>query len=557
MRVPLLGQDSALPGIVCIPDTTENVACSAIGNSSLAIPLASEVLVGRGVTAKGTPMRSTTDATTALPPRATLSGNVVLCTGNRACTKNGNPFAFPVATPNDSKPAVNASYTADPYGFPTEIVSPPAALAGTTNFSIPIYSTKSTFSANATYLDVYTPNQNRWLFTRPGSTWQIFEILDLGTQHCAGSGPWTFSKTTQSGVTKAFICMLGNGDDPVIHWMQTNDDCFYYMPDTRIIRYCISTNTNTLIHDFAASVPGCAATVVYTRSYNNWSKDDDHVGLFASNSSGAVCGLIAYEVHSDTVTGFASVGNSNSNTYTYNFPVGVSAGSHRIMLDTAPDGLHLMVIPFVCTAGNNCPYRQIGGTFTEITGFETVDMALNHVNTFDGRPSVTECTQPGGVHWDTAIDAQGNSVLVTQCQPANYNGLDSIRFSDGYRITYHVQPGIGNQNHISGSGSFNKNGYVLVSVFSPNPGLNPDQNGAGDAYLVYLGPETSPGSHMGTIKDYMMFKHHSARNGNYWAEAHCTSDYNLIWIHCGTNWAGTAGSNGFDAIVSYLMQVPW
>jgi hypothetical protein len=490
-------------------------------------------------------------------PVSGLSG-LATCSGTNAaysCTQNGQAFPLVQLSPADPIPAVLTPYTDPVFGTTVQRVSPPSGYAGTQTLWAPVYSTKSPFSASMTYLLLYLNDGNYFLMN--GSTYAPIHKMFFGNA-CSGSGPWP-------GNAGMSLCASGNGDSSAVHWMLTNDDCFYYFSNAKLVKYCVSADTTTLIHDFAVtgsgSIAGSTITYVYTRDYNDFSDDDTKVALEIHGAGGITIGFNTYDLSTDTIMATRTECIAPA-TCDYQWPAGTTPGSNFGHAEISPSGNYVNM-GFVCGVGFGTPCPVNAADSTDADGFYAFGTLVRY------RANTTNEVNCNSGHLDTGWDAQGNEVRVTICagiDSPHLRELSTFRWTDGYEIDYPFDSsfynGVGggscgsgclNVYHVSMQGTRGAvKGYALMSTFTQGQAANstnPDIStnavtgafGNAEIFLVYLGGETTPGSGMGAGLTYRI-AHDQVMRTDYWAESHGTVDYNMNTVIWQSTWRANAGA---------------
>lgn len=470
---------------------------------------------------------------------------LVSCSGtqqNYQCTKGGRPFPLVTLSPADPIPAVLSPYIDPVFGTTVRRITPPKGNADVNRLWAPIYSTKSPFSAKGTYLLLYNDSGNYFLLS--GQSYAPIHPMYFGNK-CGGKGPWPGEKGTR-------LCAAGNGDSPSIHWMLSNDDCFLYFSSSKLVQYCVSKDRTTLIHDFGATgagpIKGSSIRYVYTRDYNDFSDDDSRVAIeiHGTDPSASTIGFAAYDLVNDKILSVKTQCVAPEKC-DFQFPIGSTLNSNTGHAQTSPSGRYL-----------NMGWVG-GGPIDTSTGKNA-----SGIYSFDGFKFQRRVPCVNSGHADVGWDAQGNEVIATQCTDFgsnSYRAMHTFRFSDGYMIeypfaySYFARGGTcgaacANVYHISLQGTRGATkGYAVISTFTEPPnGTNPDVSTTAatgsfanaEVFLLYLGPELSPGTHRGNGRVYRL-AHNQAIRCSYWAEPHATSDYNLTKIVWGSTWRKNPG----------------
>ncbi|MCJ7706775.1 MAG: hypothetical protein MUO38_04065, partial [Anaerolineales bacterium] len=97
------------------------------------------------------------------------------------------------------------------------------------------------------------------------------------------------------------LTQLPLGTDP--RWDGANPDLIYYSEDTRLMAYDIQSAQASLLHEFAADLPGQEITAVWTRYEGSPSLDSRYWGLMAENQDWMTVAYLVYDRETDQVIG--------------------------------------------------------------------------------------------------------------------------------------------------------------------------------------------------------------------------------------------------------------
>jgi hypothetical protein len=489
-------------------------------------------------------------STTPPPPFLGLAS----CSGTQGsyrCTKDGKPFELGQLSPNDPVPKVYGGnpanvYTDPVFGTSIKRITPGSGESGKSLFEVPVYSSKPAFSKDGTYLLLQNSHGNHELYSgKDPYGW----IRSLSGAPCRGSGPWNG------------WCQLVNGDSDSAHMMFTDDDCIYYFPDFRLMKYCVSTNRSTLVHNFGGEFNHRPVGYVYVRDYGDWSDDDKSVTVEVHDMDSRTQGFLLYDASSDSIIHSLTqckLPPAGPGGCDITVPQGADQNSNYGHFLISPSGRYTLA-GWVCEKGATCPsYR----------GKELMQGILANKD-WTWLHDIT-CTGTG--HADFAWDGQGNEIFVSRCDDMGSPNLRAVyteRLDNGYYLFYPVSKTWYNGDcngsnpplnimHFSGIGTRTPaglKGYILVSnttepsVQETNPDIALSAGcqgfGIAEEFAIYLsGVETGgPGSHQAGAITFRIAHNQTIWRGGwyYWSEAHAVPNIGFTKIAFPSSWRVDGG----------------
>ena len=295
-------------------------------------------------------------------------------------------------------------------------------------------------------------------------------------------------------------------------WDASNPDRLYYVDETRLMACDVQTQAQTLVHDFAADLPGQSLAAVWTRSEGSPSLDGRYWGLMAQNQDWQTVALLVYDQQANQVVARRDM------------PATDSIDSVTI----SPLGTYFLVFDDYCEHG------QLGND-AHSCGLMVYDRSLEN-----GRGLLRIVG-----HSDLALDAQGREVLVYQDIDTDHISmldLASGQVTELWPIDFsHSAIGL----HFSGR-AFQRPGWALVSTYN---GSHPtDATWMDDqVFAVELksGGRVVRLAHTHSVYD-------ESQEQDYWAEPHASVNADLTRVVFTSNW----GRSGTEEVEMYLIELP-
>jgi hypothetical protein len=177
---------------------------------------------------------------------------------------------------------------------------------------------------------------------------------------------------------------LSLGADP--RWSAANADLIYFSEETRLMSYNLATQQTAVVHEFANDFPGQNLAAVWTRYEGSPSRDGRWWGLMAEDQDWLTAALLVYDLTENRVTATLD---------TRGWP---ADAREMDSVTISPSGNYFLVyMDLYCEPG------QLG-TPANPCGLMVYDRNLQN-----GRGLLRIIG-----HSDTALDVQGNEVLVYQ-----------------------------------------------------------------------------------------------------------------------------------------------
>lgn len=297
-------------------------------------------------------------------------------------------------------------------------------------------------------------------------------------------------------------------------WSATDPRVIYFSSETRLMAYDIVSGVTTLVHDFAAEVPG--AVMVWTRYEGGPSADGRTWGFMAEDADWLAGFYLIYDIEDDRVL-------STRDLRTW--PVDEREADS---VTVSPLGNYFLVqMDKYCDPGTL-------GTDESPCGLMVYDRDLRN-----GRGLLRVVG-----HSDTALDAQGREVLVYQDIDTDHISmldLASGEITALWPIDFsHTPIGL----HFSGR-AFRHPGWALVSTHDGDPA---SYTWMDDAVFAL---ELTPGGHIVRLAHTHSLVDESMEH-DYWAEPQASVDPGFTHIVFTSNW----GRSGSGAVEMYMIILP-
>lgn len=279
-------------------------------------------------------------------------------------------------------------------------------------------------------------------------------------------------------------------------WHPTDPDKLYYLPTNgglAIYVLDVATGDTQVAADFTGKLPWSGAAHVWTKSEGSPSRDVRYWGFMVQDSSYGNLGYIVYDMQLGQVVGSMS---------------SEEAADHVSM---SPSG-RWMTISF--DSGTYAYSRDFGAKKQLHTTSE---------------------------HSDLAVGANGDDVYVSVDYQSDSGEIFMVDLDTGVRtsLTATYLDGSATAMHFSGK-AYDKPGWVLVSTYT---GSGPAQWLSEKVFALQLAADP---------KVYELAFHHSAVQGEYFAEPHAAVSRDFSRILFNSNW-NESGSQDIDA---YMLALP-
>jgi hypothetical protein len=295
-------------------------------------------------------------------------------------------------------------------------------------------------------------------------------------------------------------------------WDSSAPNILYFIDETRLMTYDVSSEEQWILHDFMEDFPGQQLSAVWTRYEGSPSLDSHYWGLMAEDEDWLTFAYLIYDLKEDRIVALREIQK----------PLEVDS------VTISPLGNY-----FLAFLDEYCEWNQLGDD-TSPCGLMVYNQDLEN-----GRGLLRIVG-----HSDLALDSQGNEVLVYQDIDTDHISmldLASGRITPLWPIDFTYSP-IG--LHFSGRGH-NLPGWILVSTHS---GAQPSATWMDDqVFALELKPK-------GRV---VRFAHtHSLVDENqdhdYWAEPHATVNSDFTRILFTSNW----GRSGTGEVDTYMIELP-
>lgn len=295
-------------------------------------------------------------------------------------------------------------------------------------------------------------------------------------------------------------------------WDTDDPDLIYFIDESRLLSYRISTGSLSVIHEFAADFPGQEIAAVWTRYEGSPSSDARYWGLMVEDEDWRPTDLLIYDLQIDQVIARREVNPDRDIDSVTISPLGNY---------------------FLAFHDDYCDPGQLGDD-DHPCGLMVYDRHLEN-----GRGLLRIVG-----HSDLGLDADGSEVLVYQDIDTDYISmldLENGSVTPLWPIDFsHSAIGL----HFSGN-SFQLPGWVLVSTSN---GAQPSTTWMDDQIFAM---ELKQGGRV------VRFAHtHSLVDQNqehdYWAEPHASVNPDFTRILFTSNW----GRSGSAEVDMYLIELP-
>ena len=299
-------------------------------------------------------------------------------------------------------------------------------------------------------------------------------------------------------------------------WDSEDPNLVYYSDETRLMSYNVVNGQENTLHDFANDFSGQSLAAVWTRYEGRPSMDTRYWGLMAEDEEWIPSAFLVYDRLSDQVT----------------------VRDMRGVPGIEDDVDHVTISPlgtyFLASFDRYCEHGQLGDD-SHPCGLMVYDHDLTH-----GRNLLRTVG-----HYDPALDAQGNEVIIFQDidnDQLSMLNLESGEVTPLWNIDF-SHTGIG--FHFSGL-AYSLPGWALVSTYS---GGYPDAFTWMDdqvfAVEIKEGGRVVRLAHTHSLVDEDM-------EHDYWAEPQASVNHDFTRILFTSNW-GRSGTEGVD---TFMIELP-
>jgi hypothetical protein len=299
-------------------------------------------------------------------------------------------------------------------------------------------------------------------------------------------------------------------------WSATDPNLIYYFSETRLMAYDIASGGASTVHEFAGDFPGQSLSAVWMRYEGSPSRDTRFWGLMAEDQNYLTSALLVYDLEEDQV---------------------IAALDTRGWPDEAREMDSVTISPlgnyFLVYMDKYCQPGQLGAP-ADPCGLMVYDRSLQN-----GRGLLRIIG-----HSDTALDAQGNEVLVYQDIDAD--SISMLDLASGavtplWPIDFtHTAIGL----HISGR-AFDRPGWAVISTH--------DGDAASHTWMddqVFL-IELKPGGRAVRLAHTRSLVDENQEH-DYWAEPQASASLDLTRVVFTTNW----GRSGTEQVEMVEVLVP-
>jgi hypothetical protein len=299
-------------------------------------------------------------------------------------------------------------------------------------------------------------------------------------------------------------------------WDTKDPDLIYYSSGSELHSYNITTNSESLVHDFSDDLHGGSPVMVWTRYEGSPSMDSRYWGLMVEDDNWLTSAYLIYDLNEDKVISIRDIRN---------WP------------DEVREIDSVTITPlanyFLVYHDKYCEPGQLGSE-KDPCGLMVYDQNLEN-----GRGLLRLIG-----HSDLALDENGREVLVYQdidtdtismldLETGTVTQLLDIDFSK-------ISVGL----HFSGR-AFQKPGWVVVSTYTGNPGSITWMDN--QVFAVELKPK-------GKVIRLAFTRSlvDEAQEHDYWAEPQASANQDLSLVVFTSNW----GRSGTQEVDMYLIEIP-
>jgi hypothetical protein len=296
-------------------------------------------------------------------------------------------------------------------------------------------------------------------------------------------------------------------------WDANNPDLLYYADETRLMAYNVRSETQSLVHDFAADFPDQPLAAVWTRYEGSPSLDSRYWGLMVQDQAWQNVALLVYDRVEDRVIARRDLPD-------------------RPEIDTvtiSPLGNY-----FLAYHDDYCESGQLGDD-AHPCGLMVYDRDLTN-----GRSLLRIIG-----HSDLALDIQGREVLIYQDIDTDHISmldLTSGTVTPLWPIDFsHTPIGL----HFSGR-AFLRPGWALISTYS---GGHPTDYTWMDDQVFAV--ELKPGGRVVRLAHTHSLVDENQEH-DYWAEPHASVNPDFTQVVFTSNW----GRSGTGEVEMFLLELP-
>ncbi len=299
-------------------------------------------------------------------------------------------------------------------------------------------------------------------------------------------------------------------------WDENDPDMLYFTDETRLMVYNVRTGETSLVHDFAADLPGQSLAAVWTRYEGRPSLDTRYWGFMAEDQDWQAVAFLMYDLQNDQVIAKRDMRSVP----------GVEEDIDHVTVSTLGNY-------FLASFDLYCEHGQPGDD-AHPCGLMVYDRDLTN-----GRSLLRIIG-----HYDTALDADGREVIVFQ--DIDEDTISMLDLASGqvtklWTIDF-SHTGIG--FHFSGC-AFRRPGWALISTYDGDPKAYTwmdDQLFAlelkADGRVVRL-------AHTHSLVD-------ENQEHDYWAEPHASVNRDFTRVIFTSNW----GRSGTGEVEIFMVGLP-
>ena len=299
-------------------------------------------------------------------------------------------------------------------------------------------------------------------------------------------------------------------------WDAQDPNLVYFNDELRLMAYDVGTGQERVVHDFAAEFPGQSVAAVWTKYEGRPSMDSRYWGLMAEDQEWLPVAFVVYDRLDDQVT----------------------LRDMRGVPGIEDDVDHVTITPlgnyFLAAFDRSCRHGALGD-----------DAHPCGLMVYDGDLTTGRGLLRTIGHYDVALDAQGNEVIIYQDIDTDHIAmldLESGLITPLWPIDFSHTP-IG--FHFSGL-AYDTPGWALVSTY---------EGGYPQAF-TWMDDQVFAVELKAQGRVVRLAHTHSAVNPNvkhdYWAEPHAGVNADFTRVLFTSNW----GRSGTEEVDMYMIELP-
>jgi len=298
-------------------------------------------------------------------------------------------------------------------------------------------------------------------------------------------------------------------------WDADDPDALYFSDRTQLLSLDVTSGGATLVHDFAADLPGQQLSAVWTRYEGRPSRDTRTWGLMAEDAEWLPVAFVVYDRQTDQAT----------------------VRDMRGVPGMEEDVDHVTISPlgtyFLASFDRACEQGTLGDD-THPCGLMVYDRDLTK-----GRSLVRIIG-----HYDVALDTEGREVVIYQeidADQISMLDLETGAVTPLWRIDFsHTAIGL----HFSGL-AYDRPGWAVVSTYDGDPTTHTWMDDQVLAVELKAGGRVVRLAHTRSVVS-------DEQELDYWAEPHASANADLTRVLFTTDW----GRSGTGQVEMFMITLP-